>query len=77
LFRKMTSKKELLYLGVVVGISVGLFSVTHSIIWLYLMALLIFLQGFIFGKPTKKDIIVDGVGLVLLILVFTIGQHSF
>jgi hypothetical protein len=77
LFRKATSKKELLYIGIVVGLTVVFFSTTQSILWLYLMAFLLFLTGFIFGKPTKKNILVDSLGFILLCLVFTVGEYLF
>jgi hypothetical protein len=56
---------------------VFLFSATKYILWLYIGAFLLFLQGFFFRKQTKKDIIVDAIGFVLLCLIFTVGEYYF
>ena len=77
MFRKPSSFGEIIYVGFVLAISVALFSATKYILWLYIGAFLLFLQGFFFRKQTKKDVIVDAIGFVLLCLIFTIGEYYF
>ncbi len=76
MFRK-ASNKEMIYNGVVIGICIGFYSVSQLTPWFYLMAILIFLGGFIFRKLTKKGILLDSIGLLLLVLIITVGQSVF
>jgi hypothetical protein len=77
LFRKPSSFGEYIYVVFVVAITVALFSATKYILWLYIGAFLLFLQGFFFRKQTKKDIIIDAIGFVLLCLFYTVVEHYF
>lgn len=74
MFRK-ASNKELVYFVIVIGICTGFYSASQWTPWFYIMAILIFLTGFIFRKQTKKDILLDSLGLLLLVLIITVGEY--
>lgn len=78
MFSKITSKNERIYVVIVVALSMGLFSISRTIWFLYGMAFLLFLAAFIFrDRPTKKEIFINCVGLVLLCFIFWIGESLF
>ncbi len=55
MFSKITSKNERIYVIFVVALSIGLFSISRTVWWLYGMVFLLFLSAFIFrDRPTKK-----------------------
>lgn len=77
-FSKITSKNEHIYVVVVVALSIGLFSISRTIWALYGMAFLLFLATFIFrDRPTRKEIFINCVGLVLLCFIFWMGENLF
>lgn len=77
MFSRIDSKKEYIFMVIVVALGVGLFSISRTIWWLYAMAFLLFLSIFIFKKPTKKEILVDIIGLVLMCFIFWFGETFF
>ncbi|EJP86809.1 MULTISPECIES: hypothetical protein [Bacillus cereus group] len=71
MFGKITSKNERIYVIIVVALSIGLFSISRTVWWLYGMAFLLFLSAFIFrDRPTKKEVMINLVGFVALCLIF-------
>lgn len=74
MFRK-ASNKELVYVVIVIAICTGFYSFSQWTPWFYVMAFFIFLTGFIFRKQTKKDILLDSLGLFLLVLIITVGEY--
>ncbi|MEW9912038.1 hypothetical protein AB3H34_26540 [Bacillus pacificus] len=77
MFGKITSKNERIYVIIVVALSIGLFSISRTVWWLYGMAFLLFLSAFIFrDRPTKKEVMINLVGFVALCLIFWIGDTS-
>ncbi len=76
MFGKITSKNERIYVIIVVALSIGLFSISRTVWWLYGMAFLLFLSAFIFrDRPTKKEVMINPVGFVALCLIFWIGEY--
>ncbi|HGP3677427.1 hypothetical protein VKA11_26315 [Bacillus paranthracis] len=76
MFGKITSKNERIYVIIVVALSIGLFSISRTVWWLYGMAFLLFLSAFIFrDRPTKKEVMINLVGFVALCLIFWIGEY--
>jgi apolipoprotein N-acyltransferase len=77
MFGKITSKKnERIYVIIVVALSIGLFSISRTVWWLYGMAFLLFLSAFIFrDRPTKKEVMINLVGFVALCFIFWIGEY--
>ncbi|AJI08421.1 hypothetical protein [Bacillus cereus] len=76
MFGKITSKNERIYVIIVVALSIGLFSISRTVWWLYGMAFLLFLSAFIFrDRPTKKEVMINLVGFVALCLIFRIGEY--
>jgi hypothetical protein len=74
LFENFSSKKELFYASAVVGITMALFSVTQSVLWLFVMAFLLLLAGVIFRPLTKMGIIEDLFGTVMLCVIFFVCE---
>ncbi|BCC38619.1 hypothetical protein BCM0105_p1114 (plasmid) [Bacillus cereus] len=71
MFGKITSKNERIYVIIVVALSIGLFSISRTVWWLYGMAFLLFLSAFIFrDRPTKKEVMINLVGFVALCFIF-------
>lgn len=54
MFGKITSKNERIYVIIVVALSIGLFSISRTVWWLYGMAFLLFLSAFIFRDRLQK-----------------------
>ncbi|MGG0240671.1 hypothetical protein [Bacillus rhizoplanae] len=77
MFSRVNSKKEYIYTVIIIALGVGLFNISRTIWWLYTMAFLLFLSTFIFKKPTKKQILIDIVGLVLMCFIFWFGERFF
>lgn len=77
IFSKIQSKREAVYLFLVVGVSISIFSIADQQIWLYVMAILIFLSMYLFRKPNKKDKISNFLGLTLLCLIIFLGENLF
>ncbi|SEG52967.1 hypothetical protein SAMN04487919_1125 [Bacillus sp. ok061] len=76
MFGKITSKNERIYVIIVVALSIGLFSISRTVWWLYGMAFLLFLSAFIFrDRPTKKEVMINIVGFVALCFIFWIGEY--
>jgi apolipoprotein N-acyltransferase len=78
MFGKITSKNERIYVIIVVALSIGLFSISRTVWWLYGMAFLLFLSAFIFrDRPkTKKEVMINLVGFVALCFIFFwIGEY--
>ncbi|HDR4902730.1 hypothetical protein MQW34_29265 (plasmid) [Bacillus sp. ZJS3] len=76
MFSKITSKNERIYVIIVVALSIGLFSISRTVWWLYGMAFLLFLSAFIFrDRPTKKEVMINLVGFVALCFIFWIGEY--
>ncbi|MGQ8823868.1 hypothetical protein ACUTUE_10910 [Bacillus sp. NA_146.1] len=76
MYGKITSKNERIYVIIVVALSIGLFSISRTVWWLYGMAFLLFLSAFIFrDRPTKKEVIINLVGFVALCFIFWIGEY--
>ncbi|AMR88476.1 MULTISPECIES: hypothetical protein [Bacillus] len=76
MFGKITSKNERIYVIIVVALSIGLFSISRTVWWLYGMAFLLFLSAFIFrDRPTKKEVMINLVGFVALCFIFWIGEY--
>jgi apolipoprotein N-acyltransferase len=76
MFSKITSKNERIYVIFVVALSIGLFSISRTVWWLYGMVFLLFLSAFIFrDRPKKKEVMINLVGFVALCFIFWIGEY--